>query len=136
RLAARRVLGERAQPLLGADPRIAHHRIGGARLSVAPRGHHAGCRVFDFGGVGAVLRRLQFALDRVGGLEVDEQRQIERVEPDYRAFAVMAVVVPGAAGSEDQVALLHHAFFAVHDGVGAFAFDHDTGGAWRVTVRR
>jgi len=48
----------------------------------------------------------------------------------------MAVIVPGAARREDQVAALHHAFLAVDDGVGAFALDHDARRARRVAVRR
>ena len=136
RLAARRVLGERAQALHRIGPRIAHHRIGRARVAVAPRRHHAGRCVFDLGRVGAVLRRLQFALDRVGAFEIDEQRQVERIEPDHRAFAVMTMIVPRAAGREDQVAALHHAFFAVDDRVGAFALDDDARRARRVAVRR
>ena len=105
-------------------------------MPVAPRRHHAGRRVLDFRGIGAIFRRLQFALDRVGGLEIDEQRQVERIEPDHRAFAVMAVVVPRAARREDQVAALHHALLAVDDRVGAFAFDHDARRARRVAMRR
>ena len=48
----------------------------------------------------------------------------------------MAVVVPCAAGREDQVAAFHHAFFAVDDRVGTFALDHDARRAGRMAVRR
>ena len=136
RLRARRVLGKRAQARHGVHPRIAHHRIGRGRVAVAPRRHHAGRRVLDLRGVGTIFRRLQLALDRVGGFEIDEQRQVERIEPDHRAFAVMAMVVPRAAGREDQVAAFHHAFLAIHDGVGAFALDHDARRARRVAMGR
>ena len=34
----------------------------------------------------------------VGGFEIDEQRKVERIEPDHRAFAVVAVVVAAFFG--------------------------------------
>ncbi len=67
--------------------------------------------------------------------EIAMQRHVERVEPDDRARAAMLVRVPGPARRDDEVALVHQAFLAVDDGVGAVAFEHEAQRARRMAMR-
>ncbi len=69
------------------------------------------------------------------GAEIAVQRRVERVEPDDRRVAAVHVLVPGPARRDHEVAFLHRAVFAVDDGGGAVAFDHEAQRVHGVAVR-
>lgn len=66
--------------------------------------------------------------------KVLEVGQVEPVEPDHGARAVLAVVVPVPGRREDHVAALHADAPAVHGGEAALALDDEAHGEGDVPV--
>ena len=75
--------------------------------------------------IGLVAHGLRRAFQRIGSLLREHGRQIERIEPDHRPVAFMAMLVPQQRRRENQIAALHRQLFAVDDGVAALAFHHE-----------
>src|SRR5262249_17559316 len=69
------------------------------------------------------IARIVFAKDSAEELA---ERIVERVQPNHRRWAEMAVVVPGPAGGENEVSGIHRNALALDRGVGAFALDDET----------
>jgi hypothetical protein len=61
-------------------------------------------------------------------------RQIERIEPDHWAGALVAVLVPEQRRGQDQIAPFHWHFLTVDDREATLSLDHKPYGAWRVPV--
>ena len=62
-------------------------------------------------------------------------RDVEPVEPEHRLVGVVAVVVPGHVGRDDEVAGVHERALAVDGGVRALALQHEAQRRLRVAVR-
>jgi hypothetical protein len=75
--------------------------------------------------------RIVLAKDRAKELA---ERIVQRVQPDDRRCSEMAVVVPGPAGREHEVARPHGNALALNRGVGAFALDDESQCIGRVSV--
>ena len=67
-------------------------------------------------------------------LEIAHDRRVERVGPDDRLGPLVAVVVPGHARRDDQVAAPHDELVALDGRVGALAVEHEADRAGRVAV--
>ncbi len=72
------------------------------------------------------------------GVKELQHRNVQAIEPDNRGIGfkspVVAVVMPGPAGGDDEVTGLHLCALAVHRGVGSVAFDDKTQRALGVAV--
>ena len=108
-------------------------RLLGPSLSVEGE---AGGEIFNLAGIGPVARRLQQGLLRIGTLKINKQWQIQRIEPDHRFSALMAVIMPFTARGQDQIAFLHWQLLAIDNGITAFAFNNDPRSRGRVTMGR
>jgi len=64
-----------------------------------------------------------------------DQWNVEAVHPDDAVFGVVAVIVPGPTGRQDQIPRLHVDALAVDGGVGATAFDDEANCRRSVAVR-
>ena len=71
-----------------------------------------------------------------GAAEEGGERDVQPVEPDHRRGRLVAVVVPGPARRDDEIARLHGRLLALDRGVGAAAFDDEAQRALGVAVRR
>jgi hypothetical protein len=63
------------------------------------------------------------------------ERQIQSVEPDHRAIALVAVIVPFPRRREHHVAAFHHDLLALDRGEAAFALDDEAQRERRVPMR-
>ena len=69
-----------------------------------------------------------------GGIQQLDHRDVEPVEPEHRLVGVVAVVVPGHVGRDDEIAGRHEGTLAVHGRVRALAFEHEAQRRLRVAV--
>ncbi len=107
--------------------------------------HHAARAEHALGIIGRrahLLRlRVAFALARKGlvepaAIEILDQRPIENVGPDHRLAILVAVIVPGAGGREDEVAAFRDAALALDRGVAALRRQDGAAGVGRVAMDR
>ena len=80
------------------------------------------------------LLRLAGVVLREAGVEEADHGNVQAIEPHHRRVGFVAVVVPGPARRDDEVARPHGRALAVHRGVGAGAFDDEAQRALRVAV--
>ena len=85
--------------------------------------------------IGVALRARHVVIDP-GGVEELHQRPVERVDPDHRLAGIVAVVVPGAVGREDQVAAIGGAALAFDHGVAALVGQDGAAGVGRMQMHR
>ena len=84
--------------------------------------------------LGDRLLLLLVVLDE-GSVEHLDDGDVEPVEPEHRLVGVVAVVVPGHVGGDDEIAGMHGRALAVDAGVGALALQHEAQRRLRVAVR-
>ena len=70
-----------------------------------------------------------------GRIQHLDDGNVEPVEPEHRLVGVIAVIVPGHVGRDDEVARRHRRALAVDAGVRAFAFQHEAQRRLRMAVR-
>lgn len=80
------------------------------------------------------VARLREVFHEMDG-EVGEVGQIQAVQPDHRARAVLTMIVPVPGGGQDHIASGHLNALAVDGCEAALAFDDEAHGKSRVTVR-
>ncbi len=90
----------------------------------------------------AIAWRARFGLALgIGGLgeadvEQADDRDVQPVQPHHRRVGLVAVIVPGPAWRDDEIARAHHRSLALHRGVGAAALDDEAQRGLRMAVRR
>ena len=57
-----------------------------------------------------------------------EEWQIQTIQPDHRLGRLIAVIVPGPRGGQDQVPRLHKTAFTIHGSIRTTAFHHHAQG--------
>jgi hypothetical protein len=85
---------------------------------------------------GLTTRVVGFAVVEV---EVDSpkmvnERQVKHVYPEGGLGAVVAMIMPGALGGQDEISAMHDTLLALNDGVAAITLQHEPAGAGRVPV--
>ena len=70
-----------------------------------------------------------------GRIQHLDDRYVEAVEPEHRLVGVVAVVVPGHVGRDDEVARMHGRALAVDAGMRALAFQDEAQRRLRMAVR-
>ena len=132
--------------LLQLGQRLAAARIGvvedrrGGRAVVVPHRHHvvAEARQAVAFGPRHVLHLGVVVLGEAG-VEEAQHRDVQAVQPHHRLGhaldALVAMVVPGPGGRDDEVARVHGGALAAHRGVGALAVDDEAQRRLHMAVR-
>ena len=131
----RRAFAEAVERLAGPGVREAEHRrsrAGGGLdrqqpTAVAGGGGAEGAR----GG----LRLLRAAL-RERCVEQGHDGDVQSVEPHDGPVRLVAVVVPGARGGDDEIPFVHDGLLTVHRGIGPLPLHHEAKGGLAMAVGR
>ena len=150
-VAARRVDVAHLVPVIGVGLAVAaqgFERLAGARIGIVEdrRGLDLGLPIDRQQIIaeprGAVAFRPRHRLHLGGGLLGKARAQqfddldVEPVEPDHRLLRLVAVIVPGPGGGDDEIAGLHRGALAVDGGIGAVTLDDEAQRRLRMTMGR
>ena len=69
------------------------------------------------------------------GAKITMQRHVERIEPQHRRIAIVAMFVPAPGRGQDQVAIFHRAGLAIDQRDRSAAFQHEPQRPHRMPVR-
>ncbi len=112
----------------------------GLRRMVVPHRHHVVAEAREAVALGPRhVLHLGVVVLGEAGVEEAQHRDVEAVEPDHRLHhaldALVAMVVPGPRGRDDEVARVHGGALAAHGGVGPLAVDDEAQRRLHVAVR-
>ena len=84
-------------------------------------------------GCGLCLLRVALRERRV---QQGHDGNVQSIEPHDGPIRIVAVIMPGARGSDDEVSFVHDGLLPVHGGVGALPFNDEAKGGLGVAVGR